>query len=170
MNGFPGSKNVHFFKWTMSYFLRNSYMVQFSNFIFGQLRSKKEKWLILNHTVISNRARANPRLLTQWFFLLIQQATADHLHVPSTVAGLGYLMANRPEWVRGFPSFLWSLSLGSELVSVTFISDYFMGGVCSPQSLLGWHLWHLAQRDSEEAFLAEDALGVVQDELGHRRC
>lgn len=41
----------------------------------------------------------------------------------------GRCNVNKPQWVWGYWTFVWALSLGSNPVSVTFISDYSMGRV-----------------------------------------
>lgn len=133
--------------------------------IIGQVRSSEEKWLVLSHTFTGDTARANPSLLTQGFYSF-SKASAEHLHVPTPVPGSGELTLSKPPWVWGYGSFIWALSFGVWAGVCHLHLWLFHGQSLALLSPLWWHLWHLTPWDSEEALLSEDALEVVQNELG----
>lgn len=143
----------------------NSYGFIMAGVIIGQVRSSEGKWLVLSHTFTGDTARANPSLLTQGFYSS-GKASAERLHVPPPAPGSGELMLSMPPWVWGCGSFIWALSSGVWAGVCHLHLWLFRGQSLALLSPLWWHLWHLAPWDSEEALLSEDALEVVQNELG----
>ena len=124
------------------------------------MRSNKEKWFVLGHTFTSDRARANPGLLT-WGFSLVH-----HLHVLSlSQAWESWRWDSHSEYEVSGPS-SGSCPLGSVLVPVTFVADHSVSrawlSIHSGHGVYGtWHHGALKRLSSLNMLW-----GLVQDELG----
>ena len=124
------------------------------------MRSDKEKWFVLGHTFTSDRARANPGLLT-WGFSLVH-----HLHFLSLgQAWESWRWASHSEYEVPGPS-SGSCPLGSGLVPVTFVTDHSVSrawlSIHSGHGIYGtWHHGALKRLSSLNMLW-----GLVQDELG----